>query len=87
MTHDQRTKTWILDRWEGDHGVIEGLGPVPRSLLPRDLAEGDVLVVEAGPDRVTLTRDPDATARRRERLKRLRDSLNRGNDDNEVVEL
>ncbi len=87
MAKNRRGEEWILDRWEGDHGVIEGLGPVPRALLPRGLSEGDVIVVVAEADRVTIARDKEATRRRREHLQRLRNELNRADGDGDVFEL
>ncbi len=70
-----KVSRFVLDRWEGAAGVLEGVGPVPRALLPGRLQEGDVVVVTVSEDSVTLTRDPAETHRRRERAQRLRDSL------------
>ncbi len=75
MGREKPPVEWILDRWEGDAGILEDLGAVPRALLPRALREGEVLRVVVDNDTVTLTRDTTASRRRREQAQRLRDEL------------
>lgn len=61
----------IVDRFEGEWALLEYSGSVfrfPRALLPADLREGDALVS-------VFTVDEDATANRRETIRKLEDEL------------
>ena len=69
-----QTRT-TLDRWEGDKGVLEGIGPVPRELFPPDSQEGDVFLVTVTPEGMTLVRDEAARLEREKTIEALRGSL------------
>ena len=62
----------VIDRFEGENAVLEEVGIVPRSLLPADAEEGDV-VEQQGDGNYRVNRE--ATEQRRalvaERLKKL----------------
>ena len=76
---------WIVDRFEGELAVVEVDGErfvdLPRTLLPADAAEGDVIAVNVRTDdeaarRVIETRvDREATARARAEARELIDEL------------
>ena len=67
--------SYIIDRFEGDYAVCEKEDRttllVPRSELPPQSMEGDVLVYEDGVYRV----DSDATQERRRRIEEKRTRL------------
>ena len=65
---------FIIDRFEGEWAVIEWDGKVfnlPRSLLPGEAREGDVL-------RLAAEVDLRATSDRRKRIRELEDRLFKG---------
>ena len=74
---------WILDRFEGDHAVLERalheMLDLPRTLLPAGAREGDALRVtiqaDVGTSRVILVRDEKETAARAAEVRQLQDSL------------
>lgn len=81
MTENQDTdgELWVLDRIEDGEAVVlvsdSGIERVvPRELLPAGAREGDAFR-EGGDGYV---HDPEATERRRERARRLRDSIRKG---------
>ncbi|MGJ7045097.1 DUF3006 domain-containing protein [Thermoanaerobacterium thermosulfurigenes] len=61
----------IIDRFEGDYAVIE-FGRItfnfPRTLLPKDLKEGDVIKFD-------VRIDSEETLKRSQKIKRLADEL------------
>ena len=66
---------YAVDRFEGEWAVLqddEGQShPVERSRLPQDIRQGDVLrQTDKG-----FVPDPEETARRRERVRRLEERL------------
>lgn len=65
----------VLDRFEEDMGVFEGMGNVPRALLPMGLQEGDTLVVTLGVSEVGWKVEPNAKAREKAAMEALRASL------------
>ncbi|HUF28289.1 MAG TPA: DUF3006 domain-containing protein [Gemmatimonadaceae bacterium] len=79
---------WIIDRFEGSIAVIEredGLTlDLPREWLPRQAAEGAVVRLSATrageSSTVEFQLDPEATARRRAELERLRDAIPKAPD-------
>ena len=66
---------YSIDRFEDDIAVLQDDGgnsrDVPRSLLPGGSKQGDILIFEDG----GWLHDPDETARRKERVKRLQERL------------
>ena len=61
----------VIDRFEGDMAVIEYNGKtfdLPRSLLPREAEEGDVL-------KLSITVDKEETAKRKKKIENLVDEL------------
>jgi len=61
----------VIDRFEGEMAVIEYNGRtfnLPRSLLPAEAKEGDVL-------RVSITVDKEQTAERKKKIECLMDEL------------
>lgn len=68
-------KTYVLDRFEGEYGVLEDkygkLYDVLRKDLPENVREGDILYENEG---VYLI-DEEATRIRREEIRRIRESL------------
>ena len=89
-----REEIWILDRFEGDHAVLERtlheMVDLPRTLLPSGAREGDALRVtiqaEVGTSRVTLVRDEKETAARAAEVRQLQGTL-RGRDPGGDVKL
>lgn len=65
----------VIDRFEGPAAVVEGLGAIPRALLPPGAAEGDVLVVEVSDHEVRLRLDPQARAEAEAETRRLQEGL------------
>lgn len=77
--------TYILDRVEDDARAVlepasgEGCLEIPRTWLPVDAAEGDVIRVERAERGLIRFRvDAEASADRRERMRELRDRIPRG---------
>ena len=63
--------TIIVDRFEGDLAIVEYGGTIfslPRSLLPEETKEGDIL-------RLSIEIDHSATTDRRVKVKSLEDKL------------
>lgn len=61
----------IIDRFEGDYAVIEynnSTFDLPRSLLPNDAKEGDVL-------NISITIDQDKTKQQKENVTKLMEDL------------
>jgi len=61
----------VIDRFEGDLAIVEYNGTIftlPRTLIPKDASEGDVL-------KATIEIDPAYTANRRKRIMSLEDRL------------
>jgi hypothetical protein len=61
----------VIDRFEGDMVVIEYNGKtfdLPRSLLPREAKEGDVL-------KLSITVDNEETKKRKKKIDNLMDKL------------
>lgn len=61
----------VIDRFEGEMAVIEYNGRtfnLPRSLLPAETKEGDVL-------RVSITVDKEQTAKRKKKIESLMEEL------------
>lgn len=81
-------RRFVLDRFEGEFAVLEGVGSVPRAALPSDAREGDVVVLLESAEGVTYGVDSDATSLRRAQAEALRSSLLTLQADNdEVIEL
>ena len=62
---------FIIDRFEGDWAVIEyeqKTFNIPKSLLPKDAQEGDVLTIE-------ISLNKEATEERKNRIQGLMDDL------------
>jgi len=67
---------YIIDRFENEFAVVEtndGIKNIPRSELPPDAAEGDVIVLTGG----LYTVDKQATKSRRESVHSRFDKLKR----------
>ncbi|GAW92763.1 DUF3006 domain-containing protein [Calderihabitans maritimus] len=61
----------VIDRFEGDMAVIEYNGKtfdLPRSLLPEEAKEGDVL-------KMSIEIDKEETEKRRKKIEKLMDEL------------
>ncbi|GAW94350.1 DUF3006 domain-containing protein [Calderihabitans maritimus] len=61
----------VIDRFEGDMAVIEYNGKtfdLPRSLLPEEAKEGDVL-------KISIEIDKEETEKRRKKIEKLMDEL------------
>ena len=64
----------IVDRIEGENAYIEdetGIRAVPRTLLPEDAREGDVLILTGGIWRVDAEKTEKRRAMMKNRLERL----------------
>lgn len=65
---DSNLPLCIVDRFEGDWAVIEFDGTkifqLPRTLLPKDISEGDVLQIE-------VTKDSQETEKRRKEIENM----------------
>lgn len=66
---------YVVDRFEGDLAVVEGLGTLPAALLPAGAREGDVLIVSAVESTVTLRLDRDGRAAAEAETRRLQATL------------
>ena len=66
---------FIIDRLEGALAVLEGLGSVPRALLPQGVSEGDVLMVESTEGVVTIRMDGIRTTEAEAEVRALRSEL------------
>lgn len=66
---------FVIDRFEEGAAVCEGLGTVPRELLPQDAQEGDVLLVERHAQTVTWRLDLAERQKKLEALAALRKRL------------
>jgi Protein of unknown function (DUF3006) len=78
------TTVLSIDRFEGPHKEIAVLVfddgrsfNIPRALLPKDAKAGDVV-------RLTLERDPAATARIADETRKVRDELTRGDHGGDI---
>lgn len=73
MTSRTTPRELVVDRFEGDYVVLEvdgeGTVDLPRWLLPRGIAEGDLLRATVGPAdgvwRIEIESDPGETEARR----------------------
>ena len=66
---------YVIEKIEGEIAEVEGLGIVPRALLPKRATEGDVLTVEVGDDGAHLFLDPTARAEAEAETRRLKNAL------------
>ena len=65
---------YIIDRFEGDFAVVENgdaFENIPRSALPENISEGDVIVLENGRWSVNTSETDIRRARIREKMNRL----------------
>jgi len=66
---------FVIDRFEEGLAVCEGLGTLPRELLPKEAQEGDVLLVERTAQEVHWRIDLDDREKKRASLAALRKRL------------
>lgn len=65
----------VIDRIEESVAHVEGLGDVPRALLPTGAREGDVLRIDAGEGEVRIALDEAARSAAEAETRRLQETL------------
>jgi hypothetical protein len=72
-------KTFVIDRYEGEYAILEDkygrTYDVPFEKLPAGTLEGDILNENQG----RYVVDDEATAKKREKLRRIRNALAKNN--------